>query len=65
MVPASSTSRQLTAAELGLTAGTAFFISVAAADAAGYESLFGYPEYRCDTAMCSIQAGSLEVTTRN
>jgi acetylornithine deacetylase/succinyl-diaminopimelate desuccinylase-like protein len=65
IVPASSTSRQVTAADLGLAAGSALFISVASVDAAGHESLFGYPEYRCDSAACSVQPGSLDTTARN
>jgi hypothetical protein len=65
IAPASSVSRQVTAAELGLATGSAFFISVASVDAAGHESLFGYPEYRCDSAACSVQAGSLDITARN
>jgi acetylornithine deacetylase/succinyl-diaminopimelate desuccinylase-like protein len=65
VVPAGATSRQLTAAELGLAAGAEFFVSVAAVDATGHESLFAYPEYRCDSAGCSVQAGSLDTTARN
>jgi acetylornithine deacetylase/succinyl-diaminopimelate desuccinylase-like protein len=64
-VPAGTTSKQVTAAELGLSAGSAFFISVASVDAAGHESLFSYPEYRCDSAMCAVQSGSLDTTARN
>lgn len=65
VVPGSSTSHQVSAAELGLAAGSAFFMSVASVDAAGHESLFGYPEYRCDSAGCAIQSGSLDITARN
>jgi acetylornithine deacetylase/succinyl-diaminopimelate desuccinylase-like protein len=64
-VPASSTSQQVSAADLGLPVGSAFFVSVASVDASGHESLFAYPEYRCDTASCSVQSGSLDVTARN
>jgi hypothetical protein len=63
-VPATATSRQVSAAELGLAPGSTSFISVATVDAAGHESLFAYPEYRCDTAACSVQAGSLDVSAR-
>ena len=65
VAPAMPTSMQLTAADLGLTSGSAFFISVASVDAAGHESLFAYPEYRCDSNNCQVQQGSLDVTTRN
>jgi len=49
------------AADFGLTSDQAFFVSVAAVDAAGHESLFAYPEYRCATT-CQVQPGSLDVT---
>jgi hypothetical protein len=64
-VPASKTSQSVTAADLGLAAGAAFFVSVAAVDAQGHESLFAYPEYRCDATSCMVQPGSLDVTARN
>lgn len=50
------------AAALGVEGAEAFFVSVAAVDAQGHESLFAYPELRCDAAECAVQAGSLEVT---
>lgn len=50
------------AASLGVEGAEAFFVSVAAVDAQGHESLFAYPELRCDAAECAVQAGSLEVT---
>src|SRR5262249_9324494 len=62
-VPASATSATVTAGDLGIAAGTSFFISVAAVGAAGHESLFAYPEYRCSGTGCEIQAGSLDVTS--
>jgi Zn-dependent M28 family amino/carboxypeptidase len=65
LVPASSTSLQVTAADLDLAAGSTYFISVASIDAAGHESLFAYPEYRCDSAECSVQSGSLDIVARN
>jgi len=61
-VPASATSRDVTAADLGISGAPAFFVSVAAVDADGHESLFAYPEYRCDSAGCAVQAGSLNLT---
>lgn len=50
----------VTAASLGV-AGTDFFVSIAAADAAGHESPHAYPEYRCGFSMCEVQPGSLDV----
>jgi hypothetical protein len=65
VVPAGSTSHAVSAADLGIAGAAALFVSVAAVDAAGHESLFAYPEYRCDATSCVVQAGSLNVTTRN
>jgi hypothetical protein len=62
-VSVSGTSAGVTAAALGVPAGSPFFVSVAAVDAAGHESLFAYPEFRCD-ASCAIQPGSLDITTK-
>jgi Peptidase family M28/Fibronectin type III domain len=60
-VPAEESSAQLSAEDLGLAPGESFFISVAAVDHKGHESLFAYPEYRCDTAGCAVPAGALDV----
>jgi hypothetical protein len=60
----SGTTHSVTASDLGLTGG-AFYISVAAVDATGHESLFGYPEYRCDAAGCVVPPDSLNVTAKN
>jgi hypothetical protein len=60
-VPGDETSRSFTPAELGLAAGESFFISVAAADEQGHESLFAYPEFRCDPSECIVPPGSLDV----
>jgi hypothetical protein len=38
---------------------------VAAVDAGGHESLFAYPEYRCDTVSCVVPSDALNVTARN
>jgi len=64
-VPATGTSASVTAGALGIGGAPSFFVSVAAVDAQGHESLFAYPEYRCDGTSCVVQAGSLDVTTRN
>jgi hypothetical protein len=54
--------QSVTADALGMTGTPSFFISVAAVDAQGHESLFAYPEYRCDASSCVIQSGSLNIT---
>ena len=41
---------------LGLNPGDSFFISVASVDDQGHESLFAYPEVRCDSTSCVIPA---------
>jgi hypothetical protein len=64
-VPDNAGSHTLSAADLGLSDAPSFFVSVAAVDGQGHESLFAYPEYRCDTSGCLVQAGSLNVTARN
>jgi acetylornithine deacetylase/succinyl-diaminopimelate desuccinylase-like protein len=64
-VPENVTSRTVSVADLGLSGAPSFFVSVAAVDAQGHESLFAYPEYRCDTSGCLVQTGSLNVTARN
>jgi hypothetical protein len=63
-VPKTQTSISLGAAELGVTGAAAFYVSVAAVDAGGHESLFAYPEYRCDAASCVVPPGSLDITAR-
>jgi hypothetical protein len=65
VVPAGTTAKTVSAADLGLGSSTALFISVAAVDAQGHESLFAYPEHRCDATSCIVPAGALDVTARN
>jgi hypothetical protein len=62
-------SRNLTSAtvdvfqDLGIPPATAYYVSVAAVDAAGHESLYAYPEFRCDSRnTCSQPANALNVT---
>ena len=62
VVPATKTSQPVTAADLGLSAGAPFYVSVASIDAQGHESLFAYPELRCTTAGCMVPADALDVT---
>jgi hypothetical protein len=50
-VPGASASQTVSSSDLDLAGGSAFYVSVAAVDAAGHESLFA-PEYRCDSAGC-------------
>src|SRR5437868_5074906 len=52
----------LTPQALGLSPGDSFFISVAALDNQGHESLFAYPEVRCDSAGCGAPASALSAT---
>jgi hypothetical protein len=47
---------------LGLTPGDSFFVSVAAVDKLGHESLFAYPEVRCDSSACAIPPYAYNVT---
>lgn len=43
---------------LGLNPGDSFFISVATVDDLGHESLFAYPEVRCDSSSCAVPANA-------
>lgn len=47
--------------DLGISSGTDYFVSVAAVNAAGHESLYAYPEYRCDSKNCVVASGSTDV----
>jgi hypothetical protein len=61
VVPADRTSQAVTVADLGVT-GPPFYLTIAAVDAAGHESLFAYPEYRCSATSCVVPADALNVT---
>src|SRR5215831_2914657 len=39
---------------LGLNSGDSFFVSVSTVDSKGHESLFAWPEVRCDSSSCVI-----------
>jgi hypothetical protein len=39
---------------LGLNSGDSFFVSVSTVDSNGHESLFAWPEVRCDSSSCVI-----------
>lgn len=56
------TNNTISAQTLGFNPGDSFFISVAAVDRQGHESLFAYPEVRCDATACSIPANAFNVT---
>ncbi len=55
-------SRTFSPQDLGFSSGESFFVTVAAVDRQGHESLFAYPEFRCDSTGCAIPAGALNVT---
>ena len=44
----------ISAQALGLNPGDSFFVSVATVDSQGHESLFAWPEVRCDSSSCVI-----------
>jgi hypothetical protein len=44
----------ISAQTLGLNPGDSFFVSVATVDSKGHESLFAWPEVRCDSSSCAI-----------
>lgn len=49
--------------DLGIPSGTPFYVSIAAVDAGGHESLYAYSEYCCDSNnTCSQPADALNVT---
>jgi hypothetical protein len=48
--------------DLGIPIGVSYYVSVAAVDASGHESLYAYPEYRCSSWSCRVPTGSLDVT---
>jgi Peptidase family M28 len=52
----------VTPQQLGIPAGQAFFISVSALSDGQHESLFAYPEYRCDASGCVVPASALDTT---
>jgi hypothetical protein len=51
----------ITPQALGFNLGDSFFISVASVDKSGHESLFSYPEIRCDSNTCAIPPYALDV----
>jgi hypothetical protein len=53
---------RISAQTLGLNPGDSFYISVSAVDKQGHESLFAYPEVRCDSNNCAIPSYAYDVT---
>jgi hypothetical protein len=53
---------RITPQTLGFNPGDSFYISVAAVDKRGHESLFAYPEVRCDSTGCVIPSYANDVT---
>lgn len=62
---AAQTSATVSPTALDVDGATPYFISVAAVDAAGHESLFAYPEYRCDGSGCIVPPAALNITATN
>jgi len=52
----------VTPQQLKMAPGEIFFISVAAQGDGNHESLFAYPEFRCDATKCEIPANALRIT---
>jgi hypothetical protein len=57
-----SDGRRISPQDLGLNPGDSFYISVASVDKQGHESLFAYPEVRCDSTSCAIPSYAYNVT---
>jgi hypothetical protein len=53
---------RITPQTLGFAPGDSFYISVASVDKQGHESLFAYPEVRCDPTVCAIPSYAFDVT---
>ncbi len=61
VVPLGQTAVEVTALDFGILPSEPFFISVAAVDSAGHESLFAWPELRCEMNACVTPPGALDV----
>lgn len=61
-VPADQTTYEASATDFGILPVEPLYTSVAAVDAEGHESLFAYPEFRCDEKQCAVPPGAREVT---
>jgi hypothetical protein len=60
-IPNPGQPQQISAQTLGLNHGDSFFLSVASVDKQGHESLFAYPEIRCDTNACIVPPNSQKI----
>jgi hypothetical protein len=62
-VPANMTSTSVSLAQLGLqSTETSFYISVAAVDSKGHESLYAYSEWRCTPTGCAVPTDAFNFT---
>ncbi|HEY1535281.1 MAG TPA: M28 family peptidase [Polyangiaceae bacterium] len=61
-VAGTASNTAVTPAALGVDPIRPYFVSVAAVDALGHESLFAYPEFRCDLSGCVAPPAALNVT---
>jgi hypothetical protein len=61
LVPVKSGDRIKTDRRDALAHGQSFFISVSAQGDGGHESLFAYPEFRCDASGCTTPDGALNI----
>src|SRR5260370_11822852 len=61
-VDGTATNTAVTPSGLGVDSTQPYFISVAAVDTRGHESLFAYPEFRCDASGCVVPPAALNVT---
>jgi hypothetical protein len=52
----------VTPQQLKIAPGQSFFVSVSAQGEDGHESLFAYPEFRCDASGCAIPGGATNIT---
>jgi hypothetical protein len=64
-VAGSLTRTQVAPSSMGVDPTKPYFVSVGAVDANGHESLFAYPEYRCDPTQCVVPAAALNITATN
>jgi len=55
--------RAISPQALGFNPGDSFFVSVASVDSRGHESLFAWPEVRCDSSGCVIPAYAVPPAT--
>jgi hypothetical protein len=59
-MPAKEPALDAAVKDFGIVTDEPFFISAAAIDGAGHESLFAYPEIRCEKGVCAAPAGAAD-----